>query len=182
MAVIWPSQSSQYPLDYDLPIVDHIHALRHGIHWPLISSHKLGAETFHPDVDIRDYDTGYAIDVELPGLSDKRSIKVEWTSKHDITMSGSLTRPDVPTSTKHPDNNGHDTLSAGNPKGDIEKNELTPTLLVSERKTGHFCRKFHLPMEVDAANLRAKLENGLLKIRVEKVVLDQRISGQAQIE
>jgi HSP20 family molecular chaperone IbpA len=35
---------------------------------------------------------------------------------------------------------------------------------------------------VDAANLRAKLENGLLKIRVEKVVLDQRISGQAQIE
>jgi hypothetical protein len=103
-------------------------------------------------------------------------------SKHDIMITETLTRPDVPTSAKHPENNGHDALDAGNPKEGIEKNDPTPTLLVSERKTGHFCRKFHLPMEVDAADLRAKLENGLLKIRVEKVVLDQRISGQAQIE
>jgi HSP20 family molecular chaperone IbpA len=53
--------------------------------------------------------------------------------------------------------------------------------LVGERRAGNFCRKFHLPMSVDAANLRARLEDGLLKIRVDKVRIDQRISGQTQI-
>jgi HSP20 family molecular chaperone IbpA len=127
---------------------------------PFVSSRKLGQETFYPDVDIRDYDTGYAIDSELPGLSEKCGTTVEWMSNHDIIITGTLTRPDVPTSAKHPDHKKHDDPSAGNPEGDFEKNESTPKLLVRERKTGHFCRKFHLLTVVDAADLKAKLGNG----------------------
>ncbi|KAI5196577.1 hypothetical protein E4T39_07730 [Aureobasidium subglaciale] len=181
MAVVWPSPMSHPLVDYDLPIVDHIHARHRGIHWPF-SNYKPEQEIFYPDVDVRDYETGYAIDMELPGLSDKNSIKVEWTSKHDIMISGLLARPGLPTMKNPANGNGRRTEHTGVATEGSEKDELAPILLVSERRTGHFRRRFHLPTEVDAANLRAKLEDGLLEIRVDKVKTDQRTSGQAKIE
>ncbi|THZ26930.1 hypothetical protein D6C89_03495 [Aureobasidium pullulans] len=122
--------------------------------------------------------------MELPGLEDKRNIKVDWTSKHDIMISGHLARTSLPSAVKRQDANGKEDTDRSTKAADKDNREdgLTPTLLVSERKTGHFRRKFHLPMEVDASNLRAKLENGLLKIRVDRVKMDERTSGQAQIE
>ncbi|THV71558.1 hypothetical protein D6C78_03729 [Aureobasidium pullulans] len=184
MGLVWPSPMSQYPADFDLPIVDHVHARHRGLHWPFQNNLRLDQETFYPDVDVRDYDTGYAIDMELPGLEDKRNIKVEWTSKHDIMISGHLARTSLPAAARHQDANGKEDTDRSTKTADKDNKEdgLTPTLLVSERKTGHFRRKFHLPMEVDASNLRAKLENGLLKIRVDRVKMDERTSGQAQIE
>ncbi|KAI5235945.1 hypothetical protein E4T43_08926 [Aureobasidium subglaciale] len=181
MAVVWPSSMSQPLVDYDVPIVDHIHARHRGIHWPF-STYKPEQEVFHPDVDVRDYETGYAIDMELPGLSDKDSVKVEWTSKHDIMISGLLARPELPTVAKPANTNGRQDERTGVVTESSGKDESTPILLVTERRTGHFRRRFHLPTEVDAANLRAKLENGLLEIRVDKVKTDQRTSGQAKIE
>ncbi|KAI5264110.1 hypothetical protein E4T47_08847 [Aureobasidium subglaciale] len=167
MAVVWPSSMSQPLVDYDMPIVDHIHARHRGIHWPF-STYKPEQEVFHPDVDVRDYETGYAIDMELPGLSDKDSVKVEWTSKHDIMISGLLARPELPTVAKSANTNGRQNERTGVATESSGKDESTPILLVTERRTGHFRRRFHLPTEVDAANLRAKLENGLLEIRVDK--------------
>ncbi|KEQ90781.1 hypothetical protein AUEXF2481DRAFT_9204 [Aureobasidium subglaciale EXF-2481] len=181
MAVVWPSPMSQPLIDYDMPIVDHIHARHRGIHWPF-STYKPEQEIFYPDVDVRDYETGYAIDMELPGLLDKNSIKVEWTSKHDIMISGILARPELPVVAKSADANGRRNEDISVATESSEKDKSAPILLVAERRTGHFRRRFHLPTEVDAANLRAKLENGLLEIRVDKVKTDQRTSGQAKIE
>ncbi|KAI5206615.1 hypothetical protein E4T42_09147 [Aureobasidium subglaciale] len=170
MAVVWPSPMSQPLIDYDMPIVDHIHARHRGIHWPF-STYKPEQEIFYPDVDVRDYETGYAIDMELPGLLDKNSIKVEWTSKHDIMISGILARPELPVVAKSADANGRRNEDISVATESSEKDKSAPILLVAERRT-----------EVDAANLRAKLENGLLEIRVDKVKTDQRTSGQAKIE
>lgn len=173
---------SQYAPDLDLPLVDHMHERHRGIHWPFASTHKPEKETFYPDVDMRDYDTGYAIDIEVPGLSDRRSIKVEWTSKHDIMISGSLARPDIPSMILHQDPTEHGVEKTKGSKEEKKDESFTPILLVGERRTGSFHRRFHLPVEVDAANMRAKLENGLLKIRVDKENSSVRNFGQAQIE
>jgi HSP20 family molecular chaperone IbpA len=182
MDFAWPSPMSHPFVNFDLPIVDHIHARHWGFHWPINNAHKLDQVIFYPDVDVRDYKTGYAIDMELPGLDDKRSVKVEWISKHDIVISGLLARPSLPAAMSHGTANGLQTKTTEFATVSSKNDKPAPMLLVGERRAGNFCRKFHLPMEVDAANLRARLEDGLLKIRVDKVKTDQRTSGQTQIE
>jgi HSP20 family molecular chaperone IbpA len=182
MDFAWPSPMSHPLVDFDLPIVDHIHARHWDFHWPFNNTYKLDQEIFYPDVDVRDYETGYTIDIELPGLDDKRSVKVEWMSKHDIVISGLLARPRLPAVMSHRTANGRQTKLTEFVTESSKKDKPAPVLLVGERRAGNFCRKFHLPMSVDAANLRARLEDGLLKIRVDKVRIDQRISGQTQIE
>jgi len=182
MAVVWPNSTPIYPTDFALPLVDHIHERHHSVHWPFTNSPGK-RDTFYPDADLRDYDTGYTIDLELPGLADPHSVKVEWTSKKDIIVAGCIQRPEVP------DMGLHRLSSGGEPK--IKKRDKdepsevvhwSPTLLVGERKTGNFHRQFHLPVEVDVANLKARLENGLLTIRMEKLKSDQKTTGRAQVE
>ena len=171
MAVVWTGNVA--PTDYDLPLTDHVHERHHGIRWPFASVQ--GEQVFYPNLDIRDYETGYAIDMELPGVSDAHGIKVEWTSKRDILVSGSIQRPEAQRADVRQRSNGKEELSdkgegalkTGH-KGQKKEEQERPTLLVGERRIGKFHRRFHLPVEVDVANLDARLEYGVLSIRVEK--------------
>jgi HSP20 family molecular chaperone IbpA len=152
------------------------------MHWPFGSSHSRH-ETFYPDVDLRDYDTGYAIDVELPGCADTRKLKVEWTSERDIFVSGSIERPSVPWTDPHRPLEANGAKSQNGVNGESKKtSEWTPTVLVGERKTGNFHRRFRVPSEVDVKNMKVRLESGLLTIRVEKVKHHHKTTGEAQIE
>jgi HSP20 family molecular chaperone IbpA len=179
--LVWPTPTGGYPSDFDLPLADHLHERNHHTHWPFVSGQGK-RETFNPDIDLRDYDTGYAIDVELPGLADAHSIKVEWVSKREIIISGCIQRPDVPDMglRRVP----HITKDAINGAKEDHENgvEWTPTLMVGERKTGNFHRRFHLPVDMKMANVKARLENGLLTIRAEKLELDQEATGRVQVE
>lgn len=93
----------------------------------------------NPAVDIKEDENGYAMEVELPGLTDKDiEVKVE----------GNLL-----------------TLSS---KKSEEKEEKKKDYVVKERRSYSFCRSFVLPENVDADKISAEFKNGLLTLNVPK--------------
>ena len=48
-----------------------------------------------PDVDIRETKTAYYFDVELPGVGDKKSISITWTSSRSFLVEGLIGRLEV---------------------------------------------------------------------------------------
>ena len=52
--------------------------------------------------------------------------------------------------------------------GAIESKEDRPEYLVHELETGDFCRSLRLPDPIDAAKAEAKVEDGVLSLRIPK--------------
>lgn len=63
-----------------------------------------------------------------------------------------------------------------------EEKSKGPMLVVAERKVGPFQRHFYLPVDVDMETLKAKLEAGLLTIRVPTKVSDPKGWGRVTID
>ena len=92
-----------------------------------------------PAVDIKETEKGYAIEVELPGLSEKDvEVKVE----------GNLL-----------------TLSS---KKKEEKEEKKDDYVLRERRSFEFSRSFVIPENVDAEKISAEFKNGLLSLNIPK--------------
>lgn len=184
------TQTMAFPLDYyfgpapyhsDLPppLVDHLHERPHP-HQSLLSylTHRKPHRQpiiNQPDLDLRDHNSEYIVDVELPGLTDKNAIKIEWTSSRSLLIAGTIDRPFVPDDLPAP----APATEEGGEKPEGEKSgaeagsEPDPesrkaTLLVAERKVGSFRRHLHFPVDVEMEKLKARLESGLLTIRVPK--------------
>jgi len=179
--------------DFAAPIVDHLHERQHRrqslIQYLTHRKANLSPIINQPDVDIRDADKEYFIDVELPGVGNKEAITIEWTSNRDLYISGDVDRPSIPE-----DSIGHDvhkkSVTAETGTRDTTTGEWIPprdphpkkpTLLAAERKVGPFRRHFTFPLEVDMEQLKAKLDNGLLVIRVPKRV-NAKNTGRVRIE
>jgi len=181
------------PSDFDLPIVDHVHERPHPhqslIHYLLHNKAPLKVSINQPDLDIRDDDTEYVIDIELPGVTDKSAIKIEWSSNRSLTVSGKIDRPFVACKTPAtvPETN-HKTkapLGTRGKDGDWEavaEKPQEPMLVVAERKVGPFRRHFNFPVFVAMEKLKAKLEHGLLTIRVPKMPVETESVGRVTIE
>lgn len=139
-----------------------------------------------PDLDVRDYDSEYIVEVELPGVSDKSAIKIEWTSSRSLTILGNIDRPLVADNTSSAATAEKATKVQTGTRGLdgewIPPPGERPILLVAERKIGPFQRHFYFPVDVDMGHLKAKLEAGLLTIRVPKKVSDTKEWGQVNIE
>jgi HSP20 family protein len=96
-------------------------------------------ETRSPAVDIHEDDSGYHMDVELPGLTEKDvEVKVE---------------------------NG--VLSIASRK-DEKKDEKKEGYVRRERRVYDFCRSFTLPDSADADGIGATFKNGLLSVSIPK--------------
>ena len=78
---------------------------------------------------------GYVVLVDLPGV-DKKALEVT-TEGHDLTISGRREPPELP-----------------------EGGEL----MKSERPHGRFRRTMHMPADVDASAIGAKLDSGILRV------------------
>jgi HSP20 family protein len=92
-----------------------------------------------PDVDIKENEKGYVIEVELPGLSEKDiEVKVE----------GNLL-----------------TLSS---KKNEKKEEKKDDYILRERRSFEFSRSFVIPDNVDGEKISAEFNNGLLSLNVPK--------------
>lgn len=50
---------------------------------------------FVPHVDMRETKHDYYLDIELPGVQDKRSINVEWTANRKLLVEGAIERPSL---------------------------------------------------------------------------------------
>lgn len=163
-------------------LIPHLRKLTHHFQPPAVIPQE-------PDLDIRDTGPEYIIDVELAGVKDKDAIKIEWTSSRSLLISGNIERPVVvqvqddtpapalvtgtaekvkPTETPAPKTNGVAASDKGNTQSQSPPPSPLPLLVVAERKIGPFRRHFTFPVDVDLDKLKARLDSGLLQIRVPK--------------
>jgi HSP20 family molecular chaperone IbpA len=137
----------------------------------------------HPDVDISDAIGHYLIELEVPGIKSADSIALNWTSWRSLVVAGSSFRSWELDTSANPrtTSNGHQAgesadrsdLDASALKGSKVKandvnDQLPPFLVVGERRIGSFRREFHFPMDIVVEKVEAKLEAGLLRVRVPK--------------
>ena len=96
--------------------------------------------------DIRETDTGYELDVELPGYK-KEDLNLELT-------------------------NGYLNISA-------EKN--TGRVVRQERYTGSMKRSFYVGEEITEEDIKAKFEDGILKLQVPKKEIEEKVPEKKTI-
>jgi len=215
MAVAWDSvPESEFPAmttfgGYDklareavsIPIpVTHQH--QHHFHYPGGVYHTLGKLSGHknssnsnialwsPSADVRETELAYHIDMEVPGVSEKKAIKIAWLSPTTFHVDGVAVRPDL---IRGREGEGEpmwesDVVSGGNsgsePAGSKPKDgggcakcadseeEMTTRFISSERKIGAWRRNFTLPGGCDMSTLKAKLDAGMLHISVFKKAVE----------
>ena len=92
-----------------------------------------------PAVDVRETETGWHMDVDLPGLSEK---DVEVKLENNLLMISSRKE---------------------------EKQEEKNGYLLRERRASSFCRSFMLPDDVDREKIEAAFANGVLSLNFAKV-------------
>nr|OQO22965.1 hypothetical protein B0A51_08025 [Rachicladosporium sp. CCFEE 5018] len=169
-------------------LADHPHERlhQHNTFLGSITRRKPDQKTYpnHPDCDVSDNLSHYLVDLELPGVKDPKSVSVNWISWRSVVVSGTITRPG-----SRPDD--QDSSKGANGNAGVAKDELAlhrddskkifqskdeqedaddlpPWLILGERRIGAFRREFHFPVDVDMEKLEAKLEGGLLRLKVPK--------------
>lgn len=113
---------------------------------------QAGAEdgTFTPEIDVFDTPSAYIVHASLPGAK-KPDISITYSAtRSSVNISGVVTRPGV-------------------------DEELMSTLALDERKVGAFERNVRLDesVKIDEDGISAKLEDGVLRVTIPKVVLDE---------
>lgn len=107
-----------------------------------------------PKADIQETENNYYIDIELPGLEDRKQIVLEWISSRTLYFETKLERKPVPE-------------ESSQVEGEKKRRVVCTTL--KERHLGNAARAFHFPTPVLHANMTAHLANGLLRLTVPKV-------------
>ena len=64
---------------------------------------------------------------------------------------------------------GYLTISAEQKNAGEQHGDKNEQVLVSERSYGHVCRQIHMPTPIDASQIKAEYNHGLLKITMPKV-------------
>jgi HSP20 family molecular chaperone IbpA len=174
----WPAMN---PDNYPPTLFMLHHPLEHNIfrsHFPSLFSHHHDAERMiSPEADVREEKSEYWVDISLPGVSDGESIIIECPTPRQITVSSSVERPQLPTAfpsiSKGELGKDSDALSGhavapDAPEKSEKEHHFKPRFLIAERNVGVFHRTFTFPQDIDDDHIRAKLENGLLRIQVPK--------------
>ncbi|KAM0815755.1 putative HSP20-like chaperone [Seiridium cardinale] len=143
-------------------------------HWPLEHTrHKIG-EAVHsaihpyeqevrtPHADIRETAKKYYIDIELPGLADKKDLSLKWTGSRTLLVEAKIRRPEIKEEgLVQPEAQPSGTGAKGPEEHPIHH-------LARERRLGPFARAFHFTMDVDHDQLEANLRHGLLRLVLPK--------------
>lgn len=108
------------------------------------------------------------MEVEVPGIKKADDISVHWTSNKSLVISGNINRPpwDKESETSVPAESTGTRSKHGEYKSPFHPEP--PYLLVGERKIGAFRRVLNFPVEVDMDKMTARLEAGLLRLKVPK--------------
>jgi HSP20 family molecular chaperone IbpA len=102
----------------------------------------------------------YLADIDMPGLEDKESITVQWTSPRTLLIEVLISRPQIEDWDAEAD-------EAKAEPGD-KSNEEEVTWISSERRIGKLVRILFFPSDVDMRALKARLRAGVLRIQVPK--------------
>jgi HSP20 family molecular chaperone IbpA len=171
-----------------------------------------GRRAFSPNFDVHETEHEYILEGELPGLSDKKNVNIEFTDDKTILISGRIER----SIKKYTDESGQvKTIEGGEEQKKLEggqqqeqqkqqeqqqqqqqqaqqeqekgkqvekageKKAFRPKFWLSERSVGEFQRSFSFPTRVDIDNVKATLENGLLRIVVPK--LERKVGKKIEV-
>ena len=104
--------------------------------------------------DIRETDTGYELDVELPGYK-KEDLNLELT-------------------------NGYLNISAEK-NTSIEEKDKNGRVVRQERYTGSMKRSFYVGEEITEEDIKAKFEDGILKLQVPKKEIEEKVPEKKTI-
>lgn len=141
-----------------------------------------GRRAFSPNFDVHETEHEYVLEGELPGLSDKKNVSIEFADDKTIMVQGKIERSVKGWS----DGQGHiQSINGGEEQNKLEGKktavekdqgkkkeeggEKRPKFWVSERSVGEFSRSFSFPGQVDVDRVKASLENGILKVVVPKL-------------
>jgi len=172
-------------------------ALHQGpVYRPQCVGQSLRLRTFTPNFDVHETPSAYILDGELPGLSDKSALRVEFSDNQTLIIEGRVDRPvPRPTSGGEGEAEAKEADAREDEKGEKEPSEKEladegqqqqaeakkprPSrkqlkVWVTERSVGSFRRVFHLPSPVDTDDTRASLEHGVLRLVVPKKVVEKR--------
>jgi HSP20 family molecular chaperone IbpA len=140
------------------------------------SSSPTGRRAFSPNFDVHETDHEYVLEGELPGLSDKKNVSIEFTDDKTILIHGKIDRA---VKGWRDDQGNIKTIEQGEEQKKIEgskeekekekEKEKRPKYWVSERSVGEFSRSFSFPGHVDIDRVKASLDHGILKVVVPKL-------------
>jgi len=176
--------------DFGPPFLDHLHE-RPQPHPSLLQylTHRKPRSQqviYQPDIDIRDAGSEFVIEVEVPGVSDKNAVKIEWSSSRTLTINGQNDRPPAVNKPSEPEKSAELSTGTRGPSGEWipppAEEASAPTLVVAERRIGLFRRQFNFPVDVDMEHMTAKLDSGLLMLHVPKKPAHDGSSGRVTIQ
>jgi len=182
------------------PVSHHAH---HHFTYPSAMYHTFGGLThkntaigefahWTPNSDVRETEIAYHIEMEVAGVSDKKTIKVACLAPRTLLVEGVAERADLlrgregdgesvwkgegvangadkKLEAKKVEVNGKDDIDGGPcTKCADTENEMTTKVIHGERKIGSWHRTFTLPVGCDLTTTKAKLDAGLLHISVFK--------------
>ena len=157
------------------------------------SSGSGNVRAFSPNFDVYETEHEHVLEGELPGLSDKKNVSIEFTDDKTILVHGHIERSrtayrdsegNVTTKTieqgeeQKKVEGGSETKDKGKEKEEKDK-EGGLKYWVSERSVGEFWRSFSFPTSVDIDRVKASLDNGILKVVVPKL---EKEAGGRRIE
>jgi HSP20 family molecular chaperone IbpA len=146
---------------------------------------------FSPNFDVQETEHEYILEGEVPGLSNKQNLSIEFTDDKTILIQGRIER----SVKRWSDDQGRIQAIEGNEeqknitesgekhedkqqqkddrvqKKDDSQRQVNkkPKYWVSERSVGEFSRSFSFPTSVDVEKVKASLEHGILKVVVPKL-------------
>jgi HSP20 family molecular chaperone IbpA len=138
--------------------------------------------SFSPNFDVRETESSFVLEGELPGLHDKSKLSIEFTDSQTLFIKGRLEKPrhfaeaeHEPSSPRSLKPTVHDETEepAGEEKGKElqqqgKKKEQKTKVWISERTAGEFQRSFTFPINIDQDQVTAQLDYGILKIVIPK--------------
>ncbi|KAG4103673.1 HSP20-like chaperone [Neocallimastix lanati (nom. inval.)] len=134
---------------------------------------------FKPRMDITEETDHYIIHADLPGLT-KDNVRMELTDNGILTISGERKwnyQTSFPSENQNQNQNQNQTNNNNNLMSSPsipEENKLNDKYSRNayykriERSFGQFKRSFTLPDDIDSSNIEAKMENGVLIIKLPK--------------
>ncbi|KAK6383508.1 hypothetical protein LTS17_002800 [Exophiala oligosperma] len=170
--------------------------------------HDKDQDVHVPKTDVRETPKSFYVEVELPGIKDKSELHLRWTSTRTLLVTSKITRPEIPeaemvydpategileptpTPTQPPapaapTEEGREERPPVDGAEEDKKEEapvkLEPHLTVHERLIGDYMRAFNFPVDVDRDETHAKLDAGLLKIIVPKLVHGDALSRHVSV-
>jgi len=202
ISTIWNPHSSSFDSHHQTNAPDEVH--HHRFQFPTHKQDKSNAFLEHkaqprehflqngPDSDIRETQLAYCIEIETPGVTDKKNISIQHIPPRTLIVEGTAQRPRIGVEElledhiafdqEHQANgssmNGHDGGKAKTQRQ--EEDDSAPRLLLGERKVGLWRRSFTLASDFDPKTIKAKLQGGLLSITLPK--REQGIDPQFKIE